>query len=373
MTRTYLDHASTSALRPAAREAMLGWLAESQSWGDPSRSHLEGLTSRAALEDSRDVIAQSLGVRSRQVIFCSNATEAIAAVCHGSTQRDPSRNHSVLGAIEHSAVTRWAQRGPHDLAEVSASAQVHPEAITACLRADTAVVHLQWANHEVGTRQRVTEVVEACANHPALIHTDAAQAVTEVAEAVACGADCVSISGHKLGGPNLGVLVVRSGLRLPPLLVGGDQERARRAGMEDVLAAVGLAAATAELVTNADVEAENARHLTDMAISWADERDDVTVVGDREHRAPHITCFTLAGVEPQPVLMALDSAGIAAHSGSACSSEVGEPSPVLEAMGVDAHHSLRLSVGWNTTAADMDRALVVLGKAMDELTTLGRP
>jgi cysteine desulfurase len=107
-------------------------------------------------------------------------------------------------------------------------------------------------------------------------------------------------------------------------------------------------------------------------VRWAGTRSDVTVVS-AENRAPHITCFTLAGVEPQPVLMGLDSAGIAAHSGSACSSEVGEPSPVLEAMGVDAHHSLRLSVGWNTTEEDIARALPTLGRILDDLSTLGQP
>jgi cysteine desulfurase len=351
---------------------MLDHLGRSEPWGDPSRSHLEGLNARVALEDSRDAIAQALGVRSRQLIFCSNATEAIAAACHGALMRDPVRNHSVLGAIEHSAVTRWAGRGPHDLARVDSSAVVQTDSIKECLRPDTAIVHLQWANHEVGTRQPVAEAVEICADHPALLHVDAAQAVSEVVEAVNCGADCVSISGHKLGGPNLGMLVVRSGLRLAPLMVGGDQERARRAGMEDVLASVGLAAAVEDLVANAASESGNARRLTDEMVRWAGTRSDVTVVS-AENRAPHITCFTLAGVEPQPVLMGLDSAGIAAHSGSACSSEVGEPSPVLEAMGVDAHHSLRLSVGWNTTEEDIARALPTLGRILDDLSTLGQP
>lgn len=383
MTRTYLDYASTAPLRPESRAAMVEWLRKEEPLrGDPSRSHFEGLAARTALEDSRERIAAALSVRPRQVLICSGATEAIATASFGATNRRAGREqgmsreqgtsgkHSVVSAVEHSAVTKWADRGESTTVPVDETGRVNVGDVAEAIRADTAVVHLQWANHEVGSTQPVPELAELCTESEILLHVDAAQAGTQIAEAVASGADLTSISGHKLGGPTSGLLILRKGLRLPPLLVGGDQERARRGGMEDVLAAVGLAAAVEATCNSAVEEAERSRHLCERLISWADQRDGVTMVGNREHRAPNIVCLTLDGIEPQPVLMGLDSAGIAAHSGSACSSEIGEPSPVLQAMGVDAHHSLRLSVGWDSTEEDVSRALDVLDRLLDELGSL---
>ena len=371
MTRTYLDYASTAPLRPESRAAMADWLRKEEPLrGDPSRSHFEGFAARTAREHSPDRIAAALSVRPRQVLFCSGATEAIATASFGAANRRAGRAHSVVSAVEHTAVTRWADRGVSTTVPVDETGRVNVDDVAEAIRADTAVVHLQWTNHEVGTTQPVPELAELCAESESLLHVDAAQAGTQIAGAVASGADLTSISGHKLGGPSSGLLILRKGLRLPPLLVGGDQERARRGGMEDVLAAVGLAAAVEATCNSAVEEAERSRHLCDRLISWADQRHGVSMVGNSENRAPNIVCLTLDDIEPQPVLMGLDSAGIAAHSGSACSSEIGEPSAILQAMGVDAHHSLRLSVGWNSTDSDVSRALDVLDRLLDELSSL---
>jgi cysteine desulfurase len=183
----------------------------------------------------------------------------------------------------------------------------------------------------------------------------------------------VSVSAHKLGGPpGAGALVVRQGLRLRPLLVGGDQERARRAGLENLPAAAGFGAAAATLAADGRVgiEAAEQRRLTDRVLDGVTDLDGVVVYGDRDDRAPHIVCVGIVDVEPQAVLLGLDRLGVAAHSGSACSSESLEPSPVLEAMGVDAHRSLRVSTGWSSTDADVDALLDALPKVLTELRAL---
>jgi cysteine desulfurase len=207
-----------------------------------------------------------------------------------------------------------------------------------------------------------------------LVHVDAAQAVGHVdVDFRALGADLMSVSAHKFGGPSgVGALLVRQGLRLPALLVGGDQERARRAGLENVAAIAGLGALCGALADGA-VAADGAeqRRLTQRILdAVADSALGLVVYGDPVDRVPHIVCLGVEGVEPQAVLLGLDRAGVAAHSGSSCSSESLEPSPVLEAMGVDAHHSLRLSVGWSTTDDDVDAALTALPKILEELRAL---
>jgi cysteine desulfurase len=228
----------------------------------------------------------------------------------------------------------------------------------------------------VGTLQPVAEVVAACRERGVLVHVDAAQAVGHVdVDFRALGADLLSVSAHKFGGPSgVGALLVRQGLRLPALLVGGDQERARRAGLENVAAIAGLGALCGALGDGA-VAADGAeqRRLTQRILdAVADPALGLVVYGDPVDRVPHIVCLGVEGVEPQAVLLGLDRAGIAAHSGSACSSESLEPSPVLEAMGVDAHHSLRLSVGWSTTGADVDRLLTTQPGGLADLRALAR-
>jgi cysteine desulfurase len=369
--RVYLDHASTSPLRPEAHVALVEQLEHA---GDPARIHAEGLAARVTVEDARHQVAELLGARPREVVFTSGATEAIAAACWGAAARGA---HQVVPAVEHSAVRLAAERhGEVTRVPVDARGRVAAEDLVAALRPDTALVHVQWGNHEVGTVQPIAEAVAACREQGVLVHVDAAQAVGHVdVDFRALGADLMSISAHKFGGPTgVGALLVRQGLRLPPLLVGGDQERARRAGLENVAAIAGLGALCGALSEGA-VAADGAeqRRLTQRILDGvADGALGLVVYGDPVDRVPHIVCFGVEGIEPQAVLLGLDRAGIAAHSGSACSSEALEPSPVLEAMGVDAHHSLRLSVGWSTTDADVDRVLAALPTVLADLRALAR-
>ena len=381
MTRAYLDHASTSPLRPAARAAMIAALTDAV--GDPGRIHEEGQAARVALEVARQQVADLLGARPRSVVFTSGATEAIATAIWGTTARAIAAGaevHHVVTAVEHSAVRLTAERaGDVTVVPVDRVGRIDPDAVVAALRPDTACVHVQWGNHEVGTIQPVEAVVAACRERGVLVHVDAAQAVGRAPIAFdATGIDLLSLSGHKLGGPaGTGALLIRRGLRLEPLLLGGDQERARRAGLEPVAALAGLGAACAELAgtepdgrTTAEVEADRAGVLRARLVALAGTLSGVAVHGDPDHHLPHLVSLGIDGVEPQGVLLGLDRAGIAAHSGSACASESLEPSPVLAAMGVDAHRSLRLSVGWSTTTDDVALVEAQLGVTIDRLRSL---
>jgi cysteine desulfurase len=280
----------------------------------------------------------------------------------------------VVSAVEHSAVRRSAARhGEVTVVGVDGHGRVDPAELLAACRPDTAVVHLQWGNHEVGTLQPVAEVVAACRERGLLVHIDAAAAAGRVPIAFdELGADLLSVSAHKLGGPpGVGALLVRRGLRLRPLLVGGDQERARRAGMEPVALLAGFGAAAAALAGDRlAVEATHQAALSRRVIDALPHLEGIHLYGAPEARLPHLVCLGVDGVEPQAVLLGLDRAGVAAHSGSACSSESLEPSPVLEAMGVDAHHSLRLSFGWSSTDDDVDVALAALPRIVAELRAL---
>jgi cysteine desulfurase len=287
----------------------------------------------------------------------------------------------VVAGVEHSSVrdatTRAAEIAP---VKVDGLGRIDPdsieEALESCERAGSraALVHCQAANHEVGTRQPTAAVVEVARRHGVLVHVDACAAAGHLELALDdLGADLVAVSGHKLGGPpGIGALVVRRGLRVEPLIVGGEQERARRAGAENVPAIVGFGAAAEVLASEGrlGVEADEARRRTDALLAAAVAVPDVQVLGDPVDRVPHVVCVAVGGVEAEAVLLGLDQAGIAAHSGSACSSEALAPSPVLEAMGADAERSLRLSVGWSTTDEDVDAFAGAFGRVVDNLRAL---
>ena len=339
-------------------------------WGDPSRLYHSGMAGRAALEDARDRVAASLGARSREVVFTSGATESIATVCRGVADRGDTQ---VVPAVEHSAVrSSAAAAGRVVEVPVDGTGRVDPDELVAAIGPTTALVHLQWANHEVGTTQDLAPVAAHCRDRGVLLHVDAAQAVGHLPCAFRdLGVDLLSVSGHKLGGPpGTGVLLIRRGLRLDGLLLGGDQERARRAGLENTPGAVGLAAALEEAAASLDVEAGAAARRTGRLRDALTAIDGVTAYGHPTERVPHIVCVGIRDVEPQAVLFGLDRRGVEAHAGSACASADLLPSPVLAAMGVDAHRSLRLSVGWSTTDDDVDAAVAAVPEVVAELRAL---
>jgi cysteine desulfurase len=363
VARAYLDHASTTPPRPDAVDVLRAWAGLPA--GDPGRLHEEGRIVRDALEGARGQVADLVGVVGRQVVFTSGATESINAAVWGATRADPGLP-VLCAAVEHSAVREASARlAPTEDVAVDGTGRLQVDALRERLASSSlprpALVHCQWGNHEVGTLQPVEDVVALCREAGVVVHVDAAAACGHVPlDLAALDADLVSLSAHKLGGvPGAGALIVRRGTRFEPLLVGGEQERGRRAGLEALPALLAFGAAAGALTDGAGVvmaaEAAAARRHIGSLIEAALTVEGVTVVGPgTDERLPYLVCLGVEGVEAEPVLIGLDRAGIAVHSGSACSSESVEPSPVLEAMGVDPSHSLRVSVGWSTTDEDCD-------------------
>jgi cysteine desulfurase len=355
---------------------MVEWLGAA---ADPGRVHTEGRMVRAVIEHAREQVAALVGARNREVIFTSGATEAANAAVWGAMADAGPAAVIATAPVEHSCVRDASARHRLLALPVEGSGRIDIDGVRAALaHGDVRLVHCQFGNHEVATLQPVAEVVHACREAGVLVHVDAAQAVGHVpVDFHELGADLLSLSGHKFGGPpGVGALLVRRGLRLDPLLVGGDQERARRAGMENVPAIVGLGAAAASLDEDGQKrlreEAVAATARTERLLDALITTAGVTAYGDTRPvgRLPHIVCVGVEGVEAEAVLLGLDQAGVAAHSGSACSSETLEPSPVLEAMGVDGERSLRLSVGWNTTDADVDAAIDAFPDVVSRLRAL---
>jgi cysteine desulfurase len=327
-------------------------------------------------------VSELLGVAPRQVVFTSGGTEAINAAVWGATRARPGAP-VLCAAVEHSAARDASARAaPVETLTVDRAGRLDVDALRE--RLDTAslpqpaLVHCQWANHEVGTMQPVHEVVDLCRQAGVTVHVDAAAACGHVVTDLgALDADLVSVSAHKLGAvPGAGALVVRRGSRFEPLLVGGEQERGRRGGLEAVPALLAFGAAAAALAADGWLavrdEAAAARRSIDQVLSAALVVEGVDIVGPAlpEDRLPSLVCLGVHGVEAEPVLIGLDRAGVAVHSGSACSSESIEPSPVLEAMGVDPSHSLRVSVGWSTTEEDCRAFARTFPRVVEDLRSL---
>jgi cysteine desulfurase len=370
--RAYLDHASTAPMRPAVFDAMVPYLRDH--FADPGRIHQEGLATRVPVEVARERVAARVGARPREVVFTSSGTEALNAAVFGALTRRPASTHAVVSAVEHSAVRDCAQRYASEITtvDVDRCGRVSVDDVVAALRSDTALVAVQHANHEVGTRQPVDEIAAAIADHDALLFVDACASFGRLPlNFRGSRIDLMAITAHKVGGPKgVGAMVVRRGLRVPPLLLGGAQERARRSGLENVPAIIGFGV----LCDAIDIEREAAdqRELTERLVAACAELEGIVQFGDPRpsHSLPHLLCVGVEGIEAEPILLGLDQRGIAAHSGSSCSSEVLEPSPVLAAMGVDAQHSLRFSVGWSSRPEDVARLTAMLPEVVARLREL---
>lgn len=342
---------------------------------DPGRLHHEGHVIRVVVEEARDAVAELCGVRPRQVIFTSGATEAIVTATWSATRARPDAPVA-CAPVERAAVresaARWAPRV--DLA-VAATGRIDVESVAETLDAGPALVHCQWGNAEVGTLQPVHEIVAACREADVPVHVDASAALGHARLHLDdLGADFVSVDAHSLGAaPGIGALVLRRGMRFTPLMVGGQQERGRRAGSENVPGILAFGAAAGAVAV--EDEARQAAAHTAALLRAAQQVPGVALIGEADPggRLPHILCIGVQGVEAEPILLGLDRAGVAVHSGSACATELFEPSPVLEAMGVDASRSLRLSVGWSTTPADVTAFGATFAGVVADLRSLAAP
>jgi cysteine desulfurase len=370
----YLDHAATTPVRPEAVAAMLPFLTEH--FGNPSGSHAVARRAKAALEDARDEVAAALGCAAREVVFTAGGTEADNLAVAGVVARRGGR--AVCPATEHHAVLHTVEALGGTIVPVTPDGVVDLDALEATLAAgDVSVVSVMLANNEVGTIQPLGDVVDLVRRvAPATtVHTDAVQAFPwlDVA-ALAAGADLVSVSAHKFGGPKgVGALVVREPTKVEPILHGGGQEQERRSGTHNLAGIVGMARAMTETVASRAATVERVARLRDRLVdgllaevSGAVEtgpRDlDRKIAGNAHLRFP--------GVESESLLILLDDAGVCASAGSACASGAIEPSHVLVAMGVPAGEalgSLRLSLGATTTGDDIDLALKVVPDAVARL------
>ena len=367
----YLDHAATSPLRPEVLEAMLPYLREHH--GNPSSIHASGRRARQGLDESRETIAHALGAKPREIVFTAGGTEsdnlAIKGVAWASSARG---RHVITSAVEHKAVLNSAavlERHGFDVTYLSVDAhgRVNPADVAAAITERTTLVSIQAANNEVGTVQPVTEIGAICRERGVVFHTDAVQAAAfEAPSPDVWQASLVSLSAHKLGGPKgVGALYVRQGTPMLPQLSGGSQERQRRAGTEDVAGIVGFGAAMRLAHPAADVAP-----LRDRLVDRLLMVDGVALTGHPTERLPNSASFVVEGIEGGDLVAALDLDGIEASTGSACTTGSVEPSHVLLAMGIgpaQAHGSLRLTLGPETTSSDVERTAAAVAACVARL------
>ena len=384
MQRAYFDHAATTPLDPRVLEAMLAALRNG--WGNPSGVYREAQSARAMLDDARDRLADTLECSPREIILTSGGTESDNLAVRGAAlARAHAGRHLITSAIEHHAVLHpmeaLAQEGFElTILPVDGEGLLDPGEVAAAVRDDTILVSLMAANNEIGTIQPIAEIARAIKerNPKTIVHSDAVQAAGAVdVRPDALGVDLLSLTAHKLYGPKgAGLLYQRRRTALEPLLLGGGQEEERRAGTENVAGAVGLARALQLAVEERQARAEHARSLRDEL--WRQLRERVHPLrlngpADFARRLPNNLHLCFPGVEGESILLQLDMEGIAASSGSACSTGSTEPSHVLTAIGVDAdtaHSALRLSLGQSTTATDVDHAAQTIPEIIARLRAL---
>lgn len=369
----YLDHAADAPRHPAAAEAMRPWLTDL--FGNPSGSHHVARRARSAVDDARDVLAEFLGVEPAGVVFTSGGTEADNLAVLGPLS---SRHGAVVvSAVEHPAVLKAAQASGREvrIAAVGPDGVVDFEALRRVLDATVAVVSVQLVNHETGVVQPIAELAARVRKWApaALFHTDAVQGAGWFDLAAAAGAaDLVSVSSHKIGGPQgAGALGVKPGVEIAAVTFGGGQERERRSGSHDVAGIVGFAAAAGVVAAEREVRRERVAALRDRlghlivdAVPGA-----AWTALDSERSAGHLH-MRFPGLESEALLFVLDEAGVCASAGAACASGALEPSPVLLAMGVakdEAASSLRMTLGPTTTAADVEEAAAAVAAAVARL------
>jgi cysteine desulfurase len=374
--RVYLDYNATAPLRPDARAAVVAAL---ESGGNPSSIHAEGRAARALVEEARRAVAALVGASPRGVHFTSGGTEAVNSALtpdvSGPCVKSPIRR-LILGAGEHVAALQ-GHRFPSDsvvLAALDRDGRLDLDGLRLLLEMGPTPVllALQGANNETGVLQPVAEAAAMVHAHGGLVFCDAAQMAGRVpVSAAALGADWISLSAHKFGGPKgVGALIAaREGLVLgSPLLRGGGQERGARGGTENVAAISGFGAAARAVAEEIQAEAERLAVLRDgLERAVREAAPDATIFSAGAPRLPNTVAFAIPGLAASTLLMRLDLEGVAASSGSACSSGKVAASHVLAAMGVDpalARGAIRLSLGWASTPADVERFAEVLGNIM---------
>jgi cysteine desulfurase len=378
----YLDHAATTPVDERVVAAMLPYFTER--FGNPSSIHRFGRAALEALDDAREAVAAVLGASRKEIIFTGGGSEADNLAIKGVAlaQREAGKGaHIITSAIEHHAVLHAVEQleafgFEATLLPVDSDGLVRPADLRAALRSDTVLVSIMYANNEIGTLQPLAELGAICREYNVPFHTDAVQAAGAVSLNVNdLNVDLLSLAAHKFYGPKgIGALYVRRGIPLLPQINGGGQERRRRAGTENVAEIVGMAAALRLAEEHRERFAAECAALRDRLVAGIRERiPDVSLNGHPTRRLPNNVNVAFDGVEGESVLLLLDQEGIAASSGSACTSGALEASHVLLALGVPherAIGSVRFTLGRTTTAEEIDYVLDVLPPLIEQLRSV---
>lgn len=377
--RVYLDWNATTPLRPEARGAMAA------AWdlpGNPSSVHEEGRKARRLVEDARAAVAGAVGAPPRDVVFTSGGTEANALALTPGLRRKsgPAVQRLVVSAIEHASVLAGGRFASEAITAVgvSDSGLLHLDRLREALAGGPpALVSVMLANNETGAVQPIAEAAEIVHAAGCVLHVDAIQGLGKIPfDISALNADLVTVSAHKIGGPKgVGALVWAEGVQgLEPLLRGGGQERGHRAGTENVAGIAGFGAAVTAAVAALEKDAIRLESLRNRLETGLRQTPGALIFSRDVRRLPNTTLFTVPGLRAETAVIGFDLGGIAVSSGSACSSGKVQPSHVLEAMGFGrelAQGAVRLSLGWSTCEADIDRCLEAWRKLAGTLTKTG--
>ena len=381
MERTvYADNAATTAVSPEVLEAMLPFYREV--YGNPSSLYSIGQKAKSALEDARARVAKCLGAATNEIYFTGCGSEsdnwAIKGAAHAMAKKG--KNHIITTAFEHHAVLHTCQALEKEgftvtYLDVHRNGVILPEQVEAAITDKTALVTIMYANNEIGTIQPIAEIGAICKAHGVLFHTDAVQAVGNVAiDVKAQNIDMLSLSGHKIhAAKGVGALYIRTGVGIQNFMDGGAQERSKRAGTENVAGIVGLAVAMERACSTIEEKAAKLTPLRDKLIAGLSKIERSHLNGDAKTRLPGNVSFCFEGVEGESLLLMLDMKGISASSGSACTSGSLDPSHVLLSIGLPhevAHGSVRLSFSEENTEEDVDYILEVLPQIVERLRSM---
>ena len=369
MNRVYMDNAATTPVSPAVLEKMLPYFSEC--YGNANSIHSTGLDARKALNAARKKVATALNCNPEEVYFTSGGSEsdnwALKGVAFANRKKG---NHIITTAIEHHAILHtceWLEKQGFEITYVPVDADglVNPADVEAAITDKTILISIMAANNEIGTIEPIEEIAKIAHAHHVLFHTDAVQAIGAIPVDVrAIGCDLLSLSGHKFHGPKgVGALYIKQGTRIDNLIHGGAQERGRRASTENVAGIVGMAEAIELATSNIPEKAARISALRDQLIDGLTALPYVRLNGHRTKRLPGNVNVSVRFIEGESLLLRLDLAGVAASSGSACTSGSLDPSHVLLAIGLPheiAHGSLRLSLSDTTTQEEVDYVLSVL-------------
>ncbi len=361
----YMDHGATTPVRKEVVDSMLPFFQDR--YGNPSSLHAPGRKVRQAVEEARDKTAQPLGADPEEIYFTSGGTESNNIALRGAAKKQTGGGHIITSSIEHHAVLdvcRDLENEGYNVTylPVDQFGRVEPEMLKEAIRPDTFIISIMAANNEIGTLQTILEIGSLARKHGILFHTDAVQVVGQLPVDVNdLNVDFLSLSAHKFNGPKgIGALYMRNGVEIDALYRGGSQERKLRPGTENVPGIIGLSKALELAVSDIPDKKKRLESLRDELIAGFLQIDDVLLNGHPEQRSPGNVNVSFKHIEGESVLLGLDMEGIAASSGSACSSGSLEPSHVLSAIGIDqstARGSVRFSLGWGNSKEDVDHVL----------------